>query len=136
MHPHVQGHGPGWAPLPPPPSTSGICTAAMVLGIISIFLVTTVYGMVISVLTAPVAIGLGLVARGRVKRGEAHGSGSAMAGLVLGIVSFVVSAAVITLVVLALTVWDDDPAGDDFWERDTYDARAAATAVAAPGGSR
>ncbi|HZG02256.1 MAG TPA: DUF4190 domain-containing protein [Streptomyces sp.] len=126
------GYGYAWTPPPPPPSTSGICTAAMVLGIISVFLVTTVYGMVVAILTSPFAIGLGLSARRRIKRGQAYGSGQATAGLVLGIVSFVVCAAVATLIVLAITVWSDDRESDDSGETGhTYNAQAAATAVPA-----
>lgn len=114
------GPVPGWAPLPPPPQTSGICTAAMVLGIVSMVLVTTFYGAVLAVVIGPVAIGLGVAARRRIKRGEAYGSGQATAGLVLGVVSFVISAVIIALGAwFFLNIDRFGPAEEDSWHEDT-----------------
>ncbi|MFP8884413.1 DUF4190 domain-containing protein [Streptomyces mangrovi] len=120
------GHGygpaspvPGWVPPPPPPQTSGICTAAMVLGIVSMVLVTTFYGAVLAVVTGPVAIGLGIAARRRVKRGQAYGSGQATAGLVLGVVSFVISAAITALGTWFFLNIDRFEPAEEKWHEDT-----------------
>ncbi|GAA2458046.1 DUF4190 domain-containing protein [Streptomyces macrosporus] len=133
---HVHGYGAGRPPLPPPP-TSGICTAALVLGVIGVFLVSTVYLAGLAVLTAPVAIGLGISARRRVKRGQAHGGGLATAGIVLGIVSFVIGAAVTALIVFAVVLGGEEEGNESSWEDDgTFHARAVATAGRTPDGDR
>ncbi len=128
-HGYGPGPGPGWVPPPPPPSTSGICVAALVLGVVGAFLVTTIYFAALAVLVGPVAIGLGISARRRVKRGEAHGSGPATAGLVLGIVSTVIGAVVVGLIVLVLALGGGGESGDDWREDDgTFHARPVAGA--------
>ncbi|MBN3930955.1 DUF4190 domain-containing protein [Streptomyces verrucosisporus] len=131
------GYGPagpvaGWMPPPRPPQTSGICTAAMVLGIVSMVLVTTFYGAVLAVVTGPVAIGLGITARRRVKRGQAYGSGQATAGLVLGVVSFVASAALIALGAwFVLNIDRFEP--EEEWHEDTNHTQVVDRAPASGG---
>ncbi|MCG3039262.1 DUF4190 domain-containing protein [Streptomyces sp. S1A] len=134
------GHGygpagpvPGWVPPPPPPQTSGICTAAMVLGIVSMVLVTTFYGAVLAVVTAPVAIGLGVAARRRVKRGQAYGSGQATAGLVLGAVSFAASAAIIALGAWFILNIDRFEPAEEEWHEDTNHTQVVDRAPASGG---
>lgn len=104
------------APPPPPPpppgfSTSpvgsqgarnGLGTAALVLGILSIFAIITVVGGVILGL---IGVILGLVGRGRVKRGEADNGGVALAGIVTGLVGLLVS---IILIVVGVIFFADD----------------------------
>ncbi|MDG9705466.1 DUF4190 domain-containing protein [Streptomyces sp. DH37] len=129
--------GPGRAPLPPPPPVSGLCTAAMVLGIVSIVLVTTLYGIVLAVFTAPVAVGLGIAARRRVGRGEAYGGGQATAGLVLGAISLAVSVAAVALVVWFVlhrieSVEEDLPRQDGTHHTQVLDTAAAGVADPGP----
>lgn len=64
------------------------------VAIISLF--SVVGGVVLGV----VAVILGFLGRGRVKRGEANNGGIAMAGIVLGVLSIVVS-----VVAIAIAVW-------------------------------
>ncbi|MGY1455059.1 DUF4190 domain-containing protein [Streptomyces sp. SS8] len=127
------GQVPGWAPPPPPPRTSGICTAAMVLGIVSMVLVTTFYGAVLAVVTGPVAIGLGIAARRRVKRGQAYGSGQATAGLVLGAVSFAASAAIIALGTWFFLNIDRFEPAEEEWHEDTNHTQVVDRAPASGG---
>ncbi|GAA2397674.1 hypothetical protein GCM10010420_24660 [Streptomyces glaucosporus] len=100
----------------------------MVVGVVGVFLVTTVYFAVFAVIVGPVAVGLGISARRKVKRGEAHGSGFATAGLVMGIVSSVIGAAVIALIVIAFALAGDGGGSGDPWE-DGGTFRAGAVAA-------
>lgn len=93
--------GAGWM-RPQPPPTSGICTAALVVGIISGVMTISLYGLVLTWILGPVALGLGISARRKVARGEAHGSGSATAGFVLGIVTTAVSWLLLALMLIGL----------------------------------
>lgn len=96
---HVQGpYGqpafvqPGYGGHPAP--RNGVGTAALVLGIIGVVLSWTVYaGFILGVL----AICFGSVGLARAKRGEATNRGSAMAGLVLGIVAVALLAVLIVI---------------------------------------
>jgi len=97
--------GYGWQNRPLP---NGKSVAAMVLGIISLAVVSTCWGSFLGILTSPVALGLGLSARRAVDRGELSGRGQAMAGFVMGILGTVLSAIIITVLVLMFTVWHDD----------------------------
>ena len=94
--PPFQPPGAGY-PAPPPlpyagqlPATvsprNGLGTAALVLAIIGLLLCFTVAGGVILGIAAVV---MGLVGRGRAKRGEANNGGVALAGVVLGFLSIV-----------------------------------------------
>lgn len=86
--PPGQGGGYGGAPAKP---SNGLGTAALVLGILglvsSIFLVGGFLGFI--------AVILGFIARGKVKRGEATNGGSAMAGIITGILAVLISAVII-----------------------------------------
>ncbi|MDG4668816.1 DUF4190 domain-containing protein [Mycobacterium sp. 236(2023)] len=72
---------------PPVPATpkNGLGTASLVVAIISLF---TLFG---GVVLGIVAVVLGFMGRGRVKRGEATNGGVAMAGILLGFLSIIVS---------------------------------------------
>ncbi len=51
-------------------------------------------------IAAIVAIVLGFIARGKVKRGEAGGGGMALAGIILGFIYFAVAAVLLIVVVI------------------------------------
>ncbi|NVN50914.1 DUF4190 domain-containing protein [Mycolicibacterium hippocampi] len=90
-------YGPQYGGYPPPAPAApknGLGTASLVVAIISLF--SVVGGVVLGV----VAVILGFLGRGRVKRGEANNGGIAMAGIVLGVLSIVVS-----VVAIAIAVW-------------------------------
>ncbi len=87
---------------PPPASAprNGLGIAALVVAIIALL---SVYG---GLILGIVAVILGFLGRGRVKRGEANNGGVAMAGIVLGFLAIVVS-----IVAVALTVWGFNEVG-------------------------
>jgi hypothetical protein len=67
---------------------------ALILGIVGLLSFWSVLGGVVFGLAAVI---IGIVARGRVKRGEANNGGIAVAGIVLGAVAIVVSLAFIAV---------------------------------------
>lgn len=73
---------------------NGLGTAALVLGIIGVVLSWTVY---LGVILGALAIIFGGIGLGRAKRGEATNRGSAMAGLVLGIVAIALLALLVVV---------------------------------------
>lgn len=80
----------------PPTSRDGLGTAALVLGIVGLVLSPSV---VLGLVLGALAVILGLVARGRVRRGEAFNPRATTVGIVLGAIAVVV--AVIAGVVVA-----------------------------------
>jgi hypothetical protein len=97
--PPPYGPYPGSYPPPPPqpyagyapPSIgpkNGLGIAALVVAIIGLVFCWTVVG---GVILGFIAIILGFVARGRVKRGQATNSGVAIAGIVLGFLAIIAS---------------------------------------------
>lgn len=74
------------------PKRNGLGLAALIVGIIALIGVLTVVG---GVVLGIVAIVLGVLGRGRVKKGEADNGGMAIAGIVLGAVALVLSAIVL-----------------------------------------
>ena len=117
--PPQQGAQPGGYPPPPPqygaypggyppPAAAspqnGLGVASLVVAIVALF--SVVGGIVLGV----VAIILGFLGRGRVKRGEADNGGIAIAGIVLGLLSIVES-----IVVIAIAVWGfNEVGGSDY----------------------
>jgi hypothetical protein len=77
----------GYAP-PPTGPRNGLGITALVLAIIGLVFCWTVVGGIILGLCAII---IGLVARGRVKRGQATNGGVAIAGIVLGFLAIIVS---------------------------------------------
>ena len=75
------------------PARNGLGIAALVLGVLallsSLFLVGGLLGLI--------AIVLGVLGRGKAKRGEATNGGMAMAGIVLGVLSVIISAVVLAV---------------------------------------
>lgn len=82
----------GYPPPVPVAPKNGLGTASLVVAIISLF---TLFG---GVVLGIVAVVLGFMGRGRVKRGEATNGGVAMAGIVLGFLSIIVSIAAFVVV--------------------------------------
>lgn len=68
---------------------NGLGVAALVLGILAILTFFTLVG---GVLFGLLAIVLGLVGRGRAKRGEATNGGMALAGVILGVLGLLIVA--------------------------------------------
>jgi hypothetical protein len=85
---------PGGAGYGPPQRRNGLGTAALVLGILALLLSWTIVGGVVLGLAAVV---LGVLGRGRVKRREADNGGSAVAGIVLGLVGLVIAIGLVAL---------------------------------------
>jgi hypothetical protein len=74
--------------MPPPTSRrNGLGTGSLVLALVALVATVTIFG---GAILGIAAAAMGLVARRRVKRGEANDGGVAMAGIVLGIVAAVV----------------------------------------------
>ncbi|WP_370333398.1 DUF4190 domain-containing protein [Mycolicibacterium hippocampi] len=90
----------GYPPPAPSAPKNGLGVASLVVAIVSLF---TVFG---GIVLGVVAIILGFLGRGRVKRGEATNGGIAVAGIVLGALSILVSIAAI-----AFAVWGFNEVG-------------------------
>lgn len=115
--PPPYGAPPGGYPPPPqyggyPPPVAapknGLGTASLVIAIISLF---TVFG---GVVLGIVAIILGFLGRGRVKRGEANNGGIAMAGIVLGVLSLIVSVVAIAAITIFGVKMFNEVGGTDY----------------------
>ncbi|MGW1320713.1 DUF4190 domain-containing protein [Streptomyces sp. NPDC002426] len=94
-YPGYPGYGgqQAWGPAP----SNGLGIAAMVLGIIAVVgFCMWGLGIVLGIL----ALIFGIIGRGRAKRGEATNGGMALAGIILGSVSIVISA-----VFLGFLIW-------------------------------
>jgi hypothetical protein len=81
------------------PARNGLGIAALVVGILALFGIITVFG---GILLGLVAIVLGVLGRGRAKRGEATNGGMATTGIVLGAIALLVSGALLALSVSVL----------------------------------
>lgn len=100
--PYPQGPYPGAYPPPPSPygaypgapvaPRNGLGIAALVTAIVAIVATFTIFG---GIALGVVAVILGIVARGRVKRGEADNGGVALTGIILGVVAILISVALI-----------------------------------------
>ena len=83
----------------PPPGSgvaprNGLGIAALVLGLLALFSSWTVVG---GILFGLLAIVLGVIGRGRAKRGEANNGGLALAGIILGALGLLISIGLIAL---------------------------------------
>lgn len=65
-------------PYLPPPGNNGLCTASLVVGLVSLLCVS---------LAGPVAVVLGIVGLNQIRANGARGSGMGIAGIVLGAVA-------------------------------------------------
>jgi len=108
--PPPQNQPPGYPPPGGPPAygrppKNGMGTAALVLGILGFLAAITLIFFFFGIIFGIVAIVLGLIGRGRAKRGEATNKGAATAGLITGILALILGIAV---PVIVATVFDDD----------------------------
>jgi len=81
---------PAW-PTGPSGPRNGMGTTALVLGIIGFFLAFVVIGGILGI----AAVVLGIVALGRVRRGEANNRGVAIGGIVAGALAIVLAGVII-----------------------------------------
>ena len=80
----------GYAPVP----RNGMGTAALIIGILALLFSWLVFpGVILGIL----AIILGIVGRGRVKRGEATNGGVAISGVVLGVLGLIAGLATVAI---------------------------------------
>ena len=104
--PQYGGYPGGYPPPAAMTPKNGLGVASLVVAIIALF--SVVGGLVLGV----VAIILGFLGRGRVQRGEANNGGMAIAGIVLGLLSMIVS-----VVVIAIAVWGfKEVGGTDYYD--------------------
>jgi hypothetical protein len=114
-HHHQPGPPPGGYPssalyygYPPPPGApkNGVGIASLVLAIVALLSVWTVF---VAVVLGPAAVVVGIIGRGRVKRGTANNGGVAIAGIALGALAIIVGVAFIPIYTV---VWKDVGGGD------------------------
>ncbi|MFC5805487.1 DUF4190 domain-containing protein [Streptomyces formicae] len=79
------------SPAPHPAARNGLGTAALILGIIGALSGVIPFFFWLAGILGLIGLILGFSARGRVKRGEATNKGVALAGVILGLVSLVLS---------------------------------------------
>jgi Domain of unknown function (DUF4190) len=100
----------GYPPPAPLGPKNGLGTASLIVAIVE--LITVFGGVVLGI----VAIVLGVIGRGRVKRGEANNGGVALAGIILGVLGFVVSvAAIIIFTVFGIKMFNE-VGGSDYMD--------------------
>ena len=80
----------GTYPGAPAAPRNGLGIAALVTAIVAVISSFTIFG---GIALGVVAVILGVIAKGRVKRGEADNGGVALAGILLGVAAIVVSVA-------------------------------------------
>jgi hypothetical protein len=99
-----------YSALPPAAPKNGLGTAALVVAIVGLLSCWTVIGGVVLGITAIV---LGIIGRGRAKKGEATNGGVATGGIVLGAVSIVAGLAFIAIyATLGWAMFQDVGGGD------------------------
>lgn len=119
--PPQQQYQPGtYPPAPPqpysgyaaPPATpkNGMGTTALVLGVIGLVTSWLIVGIVFGL----IAVILGFVGRGRVKRGEATNGGVALAGIVLGFLAIIIGVVCTVFYVMAGSFFMNELGGRDF----------------------
>lgn len=87
---------------------NGLGTAALVLGVLGLLSVITLVTFPIGIVLALLAVVLGIIGRRRVKRGEATNGGAALAGLILGVLSLLIGAAILALFGFAASMFGDE----------------------------
>lgn len=118
-----------WGPPPPPVSQArnGLGIAALVTGIVGLVLGIIPFLFWLGGVLGVLSLVLGLVGHARARRGEASDKGAAVAGIVLGAVTVVVS--LVWLVVIVMAVGD---VADDL-EKEIREQEAATAAPSEPG---
>jgi hypothetical protein len=86
--PQYGGQPYGAGPGPGGPKRNGLGVAALVVGVLALLSSLTLIG---GIVLGIAAIVLGVLGRGRAKRGEADNGGMALAGVVLGVVGLLLS---------------------------------------------
>ena len=100
---------PYYGPTPPMQLKNGLGITSLVLAIIGLLSFWVPVVNIVSIVLGLVAIVIGFLGRGRVKRGTANNGGVAIAGIVLGALAIIVAVAFIAL---WATVWKDAGGGD------------------------
>jgi len=95
----------GYPPTPVAPK-NGLGVASLVLAVIALVGVATVFAPIV---LGPVAMVIGFLGHGRVKRGTANNGGVAIAGIVLGALAIIIGLAFIPI---WTAVWKDVGGGD------------------------
>jgi Flp pilus assembly pilin Flp len=113
--PGSYGSGPADGSDQPTGHRNGIGTAALVVGVVALLTSWLILGGLLGI----VAVILGVIGLGRVKRREASNRGSAIAGVVLGVLSALVAVAIIA-------------AGAAFFTSDTFKDLAECLEQAGP----
>ncbi|AMU21495.1 DUF4190 domain-containing protein [Mycobacteroides abscessus] len=90
--PYPYPYGAPGVPVPPPAPKNGLGLSALVIGIVSVLLSCTVFGGLFGGL---VAVVLGIAGLLRVKRAVADNRGVAIAGIALGSLAVLLSAAIL-----------------------------------------
>jgi hypothetical protein len=107
LYPYPPGYpAPPYGPARPAAPKNGLGIAALVLAVVGLLSVATVFAPIV---LGAIAVILGVVGRGRAKRGIADNGGVAIAGIVLGGLAIVVGLAFIAI---WTTVWKDVRGGD------------------------
>lgn len=114
---------------PHTPLRNGLGTAALILGIIGTLSGVTMVLFWLAGILGLIALILGLVGKGRVKRGEASNKGVALTGAILGLVSLVLS------VVGAIVTFTAVSAAVDELDKGIKDAAPKDPSAKAPSGS-
>jgi hypothetical protein len=96
-------------PRPPVQPKNGLGITSLVLAIVGLLSVWVPFVNIVSIVLGLVAITIGFLGRGRVKRGTANNGGVAVAGILLGALAIIVGLAFIAI---WTTVWKDVGGGD------------------------
>lgn len=105
-----QGAQGGWGQPTPTGRNDGVAVAALIIGILSLLVAWIPFIGLIGALGGIVALILGFVARGRIKRTGASGNGMALTGIITGIVALLLGA----LITIGLFVLGGDLFGESF----------------------
>ncbi|MFJ6633024.1 DUF4190 domain-containing protein [Streptomyces sp. NPDC091376] len=111
-YPGYPGYGQGgWVQAP----ANGMGITALVLGIIAV-VGFCMYGL--GIILGVLALIFGFLGRARARRGEANNGGMALAGIILGAIGIVISAAFLGFLIWAITHDPDftDSSDEDPWE--------------------
>ena len=95
-------------PAAPTPPRNGLGVAALVIAILALISSFSVAG---GIILGIVAVILGFLGRGRVKRGEANNGGVALSGIILGVVAIVVG---LIFIAIWVGLFKEVGAGDYF----------------------
>ncbi|MFI6645592.1 DUF4190 domain-containing protein [Streptomyces sp. NPDC050504] len=114
-YPGAPGYGPpgAWGIAPAPANGMGI--ASLVLGIVAVT-GFCLYGL--GIVLGVLAVIFGAIGRGKARRGEADNGGMALAGIILGVVGALVSAAFLVFLVWGAQngVFDEEESGGDSFD--------------------